>query len=157
LHFHASSFKLSKPKMTQLNWQYPNPFIYQHKVSQNDLDFLGHVNNKSYLAWIEKVAWEHAKSVGISHEKQRELNRIMAVYENAMQYKASCYLGDILHIATWVGKQQGCCLRKREFQIIREQDFKTVFTAQATYVCIDLKSHKPRKIPTEFIAPYENF
>lgn len=140
--------------MTQLNWQYPNPFIYQHSVAQNDLDFLGHVNNKSYLAWMEMVAWEHAKSVGISYQKQRELNRIMAVYENCMRYHASCYLGDKLLIATWVGEQQGCCLRKRHFQIIRKQDHKTVFSADATYVCIDLTHHKPRKIPTEFTAPY---
>ena len=141
--------------MTQLNWQYPNPFIYNHVVEQTDLDFLGHVNNKSYLAWMENVAWEHAKSVGISHEKQRELNRIMAVYENCMQYLASCYLGDELLIATWVGKQQGCCLRKRHFQIIRKNDLKTVFTAQATYVCIDLTNHKPKKIPKAFSEPYQ--
>ena len=141
--------------MTQLNWQYPNPFIYKHVVVQDDLDFLGHVNNKSYLAWMEKVAWEHARSVGISHEKQRELNRIMAVYENCMQYLASCYLGDELLIATWVGKQQGCCLRKRHFQIIRKSDLKTVFTADATYVCIDLINHKPKKIPKEFTEPYQ--
>jgi len=141
--------------MTQLNWQYSNPFIYQHVVGQDDLDFLGHVNNKSYLAWMENVAWEHAKSVGISHEKQRELNRIMAVYENCMQYLASCYLGDELLIATWVGKQQGCCLRKRHFQIIRKNDLKTVFTAEATYVCIDLTNHKPKKIPKAFSEPYE--
>ncbi|WP_040728136.1 thioesterase family protein [Thiomicrorhabdus sp. Kp2] len=140
---------------TSLNWQYPKPFIFQHTVQQGDLDFLGHVNNKSYLAWMENVAWQHAKSVGISHEKQRELNRIMAVYENCMQYLASCYLGDKLLIATWVGEQQGYCLRKRYFQIIRESDLKTVFTAQATYVCIDLTDHKPKKIPAEFIKPYQ--
>jgi len=141
--------------MTQLNWQYPKPFIYKHIVTQDDLDFLGHVNNKSYLAWMEQVAWQHAKSVGISHEKQRKLNRIMAVYENCMQYLASCYLGDELQIATWVGEQKGCCLRKRHFQIIRKSDQKTVFTAQATYVCIDLTQHKPRKIPDDFIKPYQ--
>lgn len=142
--------------MNSLNWNTTQPpFIYKHTVSQEDLDFLGHVNNKSYLAWMEQVAWAHAKSAGITHEKQRELNRIMAVYENCMQYKASCYLDDQLLIATWIGEQQGCCLRKRHFQIIREQDQKTVFTATATYVCIDLKNHQPRKIPKEFIEPYE--
>ncbi|MDX1351909.1 MAG: acyl-CoA thioesterase [Thiomicrorhabdus sp.] len=141
--------------MTQLNWQYPDPFIFNYTVTDDDLDFLGHVNNKSYLAWMEQVAWQHAKSVGITHEKQRQLNRIMAVYENCMQYHASCYLGDELLIATWVGKQKGCCLRQRHFQIIRQSDQKTVFTAQATYVCIDLTDHKPKKIPKEFIQPYQ--
>jgi acyl-CoA thioester hydrolase len=140
--------------LAKLDWQHPAPFLYKHTVIENELDFLGHVNNKTYLNWMEQVAWAHAKSVGITHQKQRELNRIMAVYENCMQYKASCYLGDELLIATWVGEQQGCCRRTRPFQIIRKRDLKTVFTAQATYVCIDLTRHKPRKIPSEFTLPY---
>lgn len=139
----------------QLNWQHPTPFIYTHTVIEDELDFLGHVNNKSYLHWIEHVSWMHAKSVGTSHEQQKQLNRVMAVYENCMQYKASCYLGDELLIATWIGEQIGCCRRERYFQIIRKSDQKTVFTAQATYVCIDLKTHQPRRIPQEYITPYQ--
>jgi acyl-CoA thioester hydrolase len=137
-----------------LEWQHPAPFIQAHTVSQDELDFLGHVNNKSYLAWMEQVAWAHAKAVGINHHLQKQLNRIMAVYENCMHYHASCYEGDELLIATWVGERQGCCLRKRHFQIIRPRDGKTVFSAEATYVCIDLVKHKPRPIPQAFIEPY---
>ncbi len=138
----------------QPNWQSPQPFIHPHTVQDDELDFLQHVNNKTYLSWMEQVAWEHAKSVGISHEKQRELNRIMAVYENTMKYHAGCYLGDELLIGTWIGQQKGRCLRERHFQIIRQSDHKTVFTATATYVCIDLTTHKPKPIPKAFITPY---
>ena len=141
---------------SQFNWQHPKPFIVEHTVTESELDFLRHVNNKSYLTWMEQVAWAHAQAVGISHVMQKQLNRIMAVYENCMQYKASCYLGDELLIATWTGQQDGCCKRKRGFQIIRKHDQKTVFTATATYVCIDLKTHKPRRIPNEFVEPYLN-
>ncbi len=146
---------LTKELSQELNWQAPYPpFIFKHTVTADDLDFLGHVNNKSYLAWMEQVAWEHAKSVGISHEMQRKLNRIMAVYENHMHYLASCYEGDELLIGTWIGEREGCCKRKRFFQIIRQSDHKTVFSASATYVCIDLQNHKPRKVPPEYIDPY---
>ena len=138
-----------------MNWQVAAPFIHPHTVQADELDFLGHVNNKSYLTWIEHVSWQHARSVGISHELQRAENRIMAVYENCMQYLASCYAGEELLIATWIGKQIGCCRRERHFQIIRKRDQKTVFTAQAVYVCIDLTSHQPRRIPKAFIKPYQ--
>lgn len=146
---------MKQTDLPQLDWQHPAPFIYSHTVLEEELDFLGHVNNKSYLSWIEHVSWMHAKSVGTSHEQQKQLNRVMAVYENCMQYKASCYLGDELLIATWVGPQIGCCRRERHFQIIRKSDRKTVFAAQATYVCIDLTTHQPRRIPQEYITPYQ--
>ncbi|MEA3405114.1 MAG: acyl-CoA thioesterase [Pseudomonadota bacterium] len=142
--------------MSSLKWSHPNPFIYQHTVTQDELDFLGHVNNKTYLAWMEQVAWEHSKSVGITHDTQKQLNRIMAVYENTMKYHASCYLGDELLVGAWIGEQKGCCLRERHFQIIRKSDQKTVFTATVTYVCIDLTRHKPKPIPKAFIDPYRD-
>jgi acyl-CoA thioester hydrolase len=129
-------------------------FILDHQVTEAELDFLGHVNNKAYLGWMEMVAWKHARSVGISREMQESLNRILAVYENHMQYHASCYLGDKLEIITWIGERQGCCKRLRHFEIIRQSDNKTVFTATATYVCIDLKTHQPKRIPNEFIDSY---
>ena len=129
-------------------------FTYQHTVTAEEIDFLGHVNNKVYLHWMEMVAWEHAKSVGINHAMQKKLNRIMAVYENQMQYKASCYSGDQLKIITWIAEPQGCCLRARYFEMIRSADKKLVFSAKATYVCIALDNHKPKRIPAEFSLPY---
>lgn len=138
-----------------LEWRHATPFIQPHTVSREELDFLGHVNNKSYLAWMEQIAWAHANAVGIDHHRQKELNRIMAVYENCMHYHASCYEGDELLIGTWVGERLGCCRRQRFFQIIRPRDAKTVFSAEATYVCIDLIQHKPHVIPDAFITPYQ--
>lgn len=125
-----------------------------YTVKESDLDFLGHVNNKAYLDWMEKVAWHHAQSVGIDKPLQKQLNRILAVYEHKMQYRASCYLGDELSLTTWIGKQIGCCQRERFFEFVRMADGKTVFQAQSLYVCITLDTHKPKKIPKEFIQPY---
>jgi len=130
------------------------PFIFEHTVQRNELDFLGHVNNKTYLAWMEMVAWKHAQSVGISHDMQTQLNRILAVYENRMQYHAGCYLNDELAIKTWVEPRQGCCKRPRHFEITRKNDQKVVFSATVIYVCISLDNHKPHPVPNEFIEPY---
>lgn len=137
-----------------LPWRHPAPFIHAHTVTADELDFLQHVNNKSYLAWMEQSAWLHAQSAGINHDLQKQLNRIMAVYDNHMRYHASCYLNDELLIGTWVGQQIGCCRRERHFQIIRPRDHKTVFSATAIYVCIDLSAHRPKPIPKEFVEPY---
>lgn len=138
-----------------MNWQTPNPFIVPYQVQADDLDFLNHVNNKAYLAWMEEAAWAHSVSAGITHELQTQLNRIMAVYQHQMRYLASCYLNDQLLIGTWIGKQTGRCLRDRHTQIIRVRDAKTVFSATTTFVCIDLQTHQPKAIPNEFIEPYQ--
>ncbi|NPA73038.1 MAG: acyl-CoA thioesterase [Gammaproteobacteria bacterium] len=139
-----------------MNWQTPHPFIISKTVEPDALDFLQHVNNKVYLEWMEQVAWQHSLSVGIDQTTQRNLNRIMVIKSHQMQYLAGAYLGDELLIATWLGKQVGCCLRERHTQIIREKDQKTIFAATSEFVCVDLKRLKPKRIPDEFIAPYIN-
>lgn len=126
-----------------------------YSVQAADLDFLGHVNNKTYLDWMEKIAWRHAQSVGIDKPLQQQLNRILAVKEHQMQYLASCYLHDVIELKTWVGKQLGCCQRQRFFEFTRQTDHTLVFSAQSTYVCITLDQHRPRRIPAEFISPYQ--
>ncbi|QKI88830.1 acyl-CoA thioesterase [Thiomicrorhabdus xiamenensis] len=131
-----------------------NTYSEIYTVQKSDLDFLGHVNNKSYLDWMEKLAWSHAVSVGIDKPLQRKLNRILAIYEHQMRYLASSYEGDRIALKTWVGKRIGCCQRERFFEFVRLSDNKTVFEANSIYVCITLDSHRPKKIPQEFIDPY---
>lgn len=138
----------------QPNWQSPHPFIHAHTVQLDELDFLQHVNNKSYLTWMEQVAWLHSQSVGINHETQKELNRIMVIKEHRMSYHAGGYLGDELLIGTWLGEQKGACLRERHYQIIRVSDGLTLFTATSEFVCVDLKTLRPKPIPKAFIEPY---
>jgi acyl-CoA thioester hydrolase len=130
------------------------PYQQIYTVHADDLDFLGHVNNKCYLDWMEKIAWAHAQSVGISQTLQRRLNRILAVSEHHLNYQASCYEGDCLTLKTWVGNQVGCCQRERYFEFVREHDQTTVFSARSLYVCISIDQHKARRIPKEFIDPY---
>lgn len=125
-----------------------------YTVKTTDLDFLGHANNKSYLDWMEQIAWHHAQSVGIDKPLQKQLNRILAVHQHSMHYLASCYAGDEIELSTWIGKQIGCCQRERFFEFVRLTDHKTVFKAQSIYVCITLDTHRPKKIPQAFIHPY---
>ncbi|WP_019896126.1 acyl-CoA thioesterase [Hydrogenovibrio halophilus] len=129
-------------------------FSQRHRVATEELDFLGHVNNKQYLSWMETVAWAHANAVGIDADTQKTLNRIMVVHEHRMRYLKECRKNDGLILHTWLGKPIGCCRRERHFAFVRETDGQCVFEATSVYVCIDLTQHRPRPIPAGFIVPY---
>jgi acyl-CoA thioester hydrolase len=43
----------------------------------------------------------------------------------------------------------------RGYQIIRAGDGKTVMRARTQWVCVDLKTGKPRRQPAEFVAAYK--
>ncbi len=42
----------------------------------------------------------------------------------------------------------------RHFQLKRPRDNTTLLRAQTTFVCIELSSGKPKRMPTEFIEGY---
>ena len=48
--------ELIKENIDQLIWDYPNPFTVSIKVSNNEIDQLGHANNQVYLDWMMKAA-----------------------------------------------------------------------------------------------------
>ncbi|MDX1795529.1 MAG: acyl-CoA thioesterase [Hydrogenovibrio sp.] len=141
--------------MKCVEWSHPDPFIEGHRVTEPEIDFLEHVNNKVYLEWMEKIAWEHSLSVGIDHQRQQALGKIMVVKQHLLNYHAGCYLGDQLLIGTWLGEQIGCCQRKRHYEIFRQSDGKRIFSGHTVWACMNLKTHRACRIPQAFITPYE--
>ena len=73
-------------------------------VVSDDIDHLNHVNNIRYLDWIQAMARAHWTS--LTSEKQRQEN-VWVVLRHEIDYKASAFLGDQLHLKTYVTECEG--------------------------------------------------
>ena len=67
---------------------------------------------------------------------------------------AAAYEGDALQLGTWISESDQRLKMKRNFQLIRPADGATLLRAQTTFVCIELSSGKPKRMPVEFIDGY---
>ena len=56
----------SGDKPDQLNWDYPTPYTMKVQVLPEEIDQLGHTNNRVYLNWIMTAAYAHSESLGLS-------------------------------------------------------------------------------------------
>lgn len=137
-----------------MDWQHPKPFIIKYNVTEDEIDRLGHVNNKKYLEWMEHIAWKHSLAVGINEATIKKLNKVMVIGRHEMNFHAACYTGDALKIGTWVAPPSSSRKRIRFYQVIREHDGQTVFTGQTLWICMNLETKKSTRIPNEFIEPY---
>ena len=61
-------------------------------------------------------------------------------------------LGEAL--ATWIVDWDQRLKMTRRFQLVRPRDNLTLLRAQTTFVCIELSSGKPKRMPAEFIEGY---
>lgn len=138
----------------RIEWDKPNPFVVFHEVGGTDIDELGHSNNVCYLSWLERCAWEHSAAVGFDVHNMLAINHAMVVRDTRMQYLLATFAGDRLQIGDWIVDCDRKLRATRAFQIVREQDSKTVMRAEIDYVCINIESGRPSRMPAEFITAY---
>ncbi|MCW3148408.1 acyl-CoA thioesterase [Stutzerimonas stutzeri] len=137
-----------------MSWDLADAFIIDVDVRAEHIDELGHANNAVYVSWLESCAWQHSRSLGLALEDYRRLDRAMAVLRHEIDYLAAAYEGDQLRLATWIVESDQRLKMKRHFQLTRPADAATLLRAQTTFVCIELSSGKPKRMPAEFVEGY---
>jgi acyl-CoA thioester hydrolase len=137
-----------------VSWDLSNPFVIEIQVTADDIDGLGHANNAVYVSWLERCAWRHSQFLGLDLAEYRRLDRAMAVVRHEIDYLASAYEGQQLQMATWIVESDQRLKMDRRFQLIRPADGVTLLRAKTTFVCIELSSGKPKRMPAEFVEGY---
>ena len=116
-------------------------------------DGLGHVNNVQYLHWAEDLAWAHSSALGLGLARYQALDSAMVAREHVLTYLAACFAGDALCLRTSFSHNDGLRLR-REYRFTRLVDDKVVFQGHTDWVCVQLSTGRPKRMPAEFQAAY---
>lgn len=141
---------------TTLAWDHNHPFIQELSVGNEHIDALGHTNNAIYVGWCGDIAWAHTSALGLGIDCYRQLNRAMAMQHAEYDYLAPALLGDKLLLGTWVLNCDGKLYSERGFQLVRTSDGKTLFRGKVRFVCIEMSSGRPKRMPNAFIEGYGN-
>lgn len=141
--------------MVELCWDYPEPHIVEAEVQAADVDILGHTNNVTYLRWLELAAWGHSEQLGLDMAAYEQENRAMVVHRHEIDYLGASYAGESVKIGTWlVGLDNKLSLWRR-YQVNRVEDGRTLVRGLTHFVCADLKTGRPKRMPASFIAGYQ--
>ncbi|MEC9362689.1 MAG: acyl-CoA thioesterase [Sinimarinibacterium flocculans] len=134
------------------DWDVERPHLDAVTVGAEHLDRFGHTNNVVYLAWLERVAWSHSVSLGLDFEAYERIGAGCVARRHELDYLAPTFGGDRLWLATWVHENDFRLSMWRRYQIVREGDGKTVLRGATQWVCVDMASGRPRRMPAEFRA-----
>lgn len=138
-----------------LLWEVSNPHTLPVTVQAADTDVMGHTNNVVYLAWLERVAWSHTTALGMSFERYVALNAGCVARRHELDYLAATFVGDELMLGTWIQENDQKLSMWRAYQIIRVSDGRTVMRGRTLWVCVDMKTGRPRRQPPEFLQVYQ--
>ena len=136
-------------------WDVRAPFIERVTVQPEHIDRFGHTNNVVYLSWLEQVAWSHSQTLGLGFADYERLGCGCVARRHELDYLAPTFAGDELLLATFIHENDGRLTMWRGYQIIRAGDGRTVLRGRTQWVCVDMKTGKPRRQPPEFVQAYK--
>jgi acyl-CoA thioester hydrolase len=142
------------PDVIPSNWLFSKPFIKPWRITSEQIDHYNHANNVVYVSQLEKTAWAHSNSLGLTIEKYQSLDRGMAIFRHEIDYLAAAILDDQVSCATWIVACDHKLKLTRQFQFIRDYDGVTLLKARTEFVCIALSSGKPKRMPSIFSDIY---
>jgi len=142
------------PEPVAIVWDYPDPFLVDIVVKPDYIDDFQHTNNVVYLTWMAKVAWEHSKVLGFDFEAYAEIGKGMVVRAHELEYLAPSHEGETITVATWITGNDAKLRLRRRFQMVNTTTGKTLLRGRTDFVCIDIKSGRPTRMPEAFIKAY---
>ena len=114
-------------------------------ISESDIDENGHVNNITYLKWVQDVATAHWLSV--SNKEQQEQN-LWVVNRHEIDYLKQAYLNSHLIAKTWVTKPNGA--KSERHVVIYDKDHDNIVAnIITTWYLLDGKTKRPKRISEE--------
>lgn len=116
-------------------------------IPNTAIDENGHVNNVTYVQWMQDIAVEHYEAIGGVNPMQL-LGATWVVREHKIEYLLPAFAGEEIEIRTWIEDVRRVrSLRKYEF--VRKSDGKVLVNGETDWVFVDVKTGRPVAIPEE--------
>lgn len=123
-------------------------FSHSFRVTPDDIDAQGHVNNVAYLRWIQDIAVAHWLNAA-SDEMQAKFSWVVIRHE--IDYKKQAFDGESVTATTWVGEwTRVTCERFTEIR--RGNDL--LVRSRTLWCMLDRTTQKPARIDRDLIGRF---
>jgi len=119
-------------------------------VAPGDIDVLGHVNNVTYLRWVQDVAVAHWTALATAAE---QATLVWVVVRHEIDYKQPARPGDRIIARTWVGHASRVRF-ERHTELLRASDRALLAKALTLWCPIDPSTGKPATVSAEVRARF---
>ena len=117
-------------------------FSHSFRVQKSDIDEQGHVNNVSYVRWVQDVAVAHWLYAA-TDEQQLKYTWVMLRHE--IDYKKQAFEDEEITATTWVGGATKITC-ERFTEIHRGEDL--LVRSKTIWCLLDRETTKPSRITT---------
>jgi len=123
----------------------PDTFELAIAVDPGDIDRLGHVNNVTYLRWVQEAAVAHWSAAAPAADQARLL---WVVVRHEIDYKQPAFAGDSIIARTWVGEATRVRF-DRHTELLRGRDRALLARARTVWCPVDARTGRPVAVSPE--------
>ncbi|MEM8862200.1 MAG: thioesterase family protein, partial [Chloroflexota bacterium] len=123
------------------------------KPEWRDLDPNGHINNASWLSYIENGTIEFCESIDWPTDRMASEGFGIFARKYRIEYHKAAGLNDRFYLKTWVSdRRRATAIRNHEIR--HADDDSLLVRARCLYVWVNLKTGAPIKIPAHFLDDF---
>ena len=132
---------------------HPRPIYFEIPVGRENLSStIAHVDNVTYVRWLDRVAEVAGDELGHSRKTLAERQRMWFVARHEIDYLAETFAGDHVLAATWIHDARKTTCRRDTLLWRNEPDeVRLIAQARTTWAWIDLTRRRPCRMPQELI------
>ncbi len=116
------------------------PHEYPIAIDPADIDFMGHVNNASYLKWVQAAVISHWERLAPAEDVARHL---WVALKHEITYRKPAFLDDDVIATVILEKVQGA---RAFYDTVIKRGETVLAEVKSSWCCLDAETLRPSRI-----------
>lgn len=124
------------------------PYTVPIGVEESDIDFMGHVNNASYLKWVQDAVIDHWRAIAPADAVAEHL---WVALKHEITYRKPTFLGDEVFATVLLEKVQGA---RAFYQTVIRRGEEVLAEVKSSWCCVDAATLRPARLARDVIRRF---
>jgi acyl-CoA thioester hydrolase len=124
------------------------PHAFPIGIDPADIDFMGHVNNASYLKWVQDAVVSHWQKLAPA---EAVASHLWVALKHEITYRKPTFLGDDVIATVLLEKVQGA--RAFYATVIRRGE-EVLAEVKSSWCCLDAETLKPARLARDIVEQF---
>lgn len=117
-----------------------SPFAFPIKVTHDDIDFMGHVNNARYLNWVQDAVLAHWNKIAPAEDVA---TKAWVALKHEITYRKPAFLEDDVIAQTVLERYNGA---RAFYHTVISRGEDVLAEVKSSWCCIDAETLRPARI-----------
>ncbi|WP_414713884.1 acyl-CoA thioesterase [Sphingomonas sp.] len=126
----------------------PAPHHYAVGIVSDDIDFMGHVNNASYLKWVQAAVISHWQRLA---PPEAVAQHLWVALKHEITYRKPAFLDDDVIATVLLEKVQGA---RAFYETIIKRGEDVLAEVKSSWCCLDAETLRPARLARDVVERF---